>query len=217
MLTSLLAGISAENASLHIDFESKSEFAKAGYASIHTNSSYDGGFVREVNGLSFSRVFQAGHSAGGYQPETVGAIFDRTIFGFDVATGKIDLGEHKGYSTEGKTSVRDVPNKLPEPIDNVCYVLYPGDTCKANQLEALENGSAETKNWVVTSPAGGKGTRFAAGSKKEGGEKGTEDQGDGDDDGKKDGPKTVESSATQITTVSTFISILVLTMAVFLQ
>ncbi|KAF4987887.1 hypothetical protein FGRMN_10099 [Fusarium graminum] len=147
---------SAENSSLHIPFVDADHFAKSGYADIVTNSSYKGGFVREYGGLSFSRVFQAGHSAGGFEPETVSRIFESAMFRKDVATGKIDLTKGN-YQTKGPADVRNVKNKLPASVDNVCYVLQPISTCTEDQMKALVNGTAETKNWIVTSPEGSKG------------------------------------------------------------
>jgi hypothetical protein len=143
-----------ENASLHIPFHGTKSFADSGYADIVTNSSYNGGLVREHGGLSFSRVYQAGHSAGGFQPETVSRIFERAMFRKDVATGKVELAREGNYQSKGKAYVRDVKNKLPASIDSVCYVLQPADTCTGEQKAALVNGTAETKDWMVTSPQG---------------------------------------------------------------
>ncbi|RBR24481.1 uncharacterized protein FIESC28_02677 [Fusarium coffeatum] len=148
---------SVENASLHIPFHSAKSFANSGYANIVTNSFYNGGLVREHGGLSFSRVYQAGHSAGGFQPETVSRIFERAMFRKDVATGKVELTREETYQSNGKADVRDVKNKLPASIDSVCYVLQPADTCTKEQKAALVDGTAETKDWVVTSPQGFRG------------------------------------------------------------
>lgn len=56
-------GIGGEAVSMAIDYEDKHDFAAAGYAPIHTNESYVGGFVRQYGGFSFSRVFQASHGS----------------------------------------------------------------------------------------------------------------------------------------------------------
>lgn len=141
-----------ENASLHIPFHGAKSFANSGYANIVINSSYSGGLVREHGGLSLSRVYQAGHSAGGFQPETVSRIFERAMFRKDAATGKVELTREGNYQSKGKGDVRDVKNKLPAPIDSVCCVLQPADTCTEEQKAALVNGTAETKDWVVISP-----------------------------------------------------------------
>jgi len=146
-----------ENASLHIPFQGAKSFTNSGYADIVTNSSYNGGLVREHGGLSFSRVYQAGHSAGAFQPETVSRIFERAMFRKDVATGKVELTGEVNYQSKGKTDVRNVRNNLPAPIDSVCYVLQPADTCTEEQKAALVNSTAETKDWVVASPEGFRG------------------------------------------------------------
>lgn len=184
---------------MHIPFDHTNEFAAAGYESIITNSSYEGGLVREYGSLSFSRVFQAGHSAGSYQPETMSVIFERAMFRNDVATGAVDLIEESGYGTSGPSDVRNVTNELPDPIVNICYVLDPAFTCTEEQLEALLDGTAETKDWVVTSPAGSKGSRLnqngegsGNGNRTESGGENEESQGEGEGD-KSAGAKTMAS------------------------
>lgn len=79
------------------------------------------------------------------------------MFRNDVATGKVKLTKTGNYQTKGKLDVRDVRNKLPASPENVCYVLQPAGTCTEEQKTALVNGTAETKDWVVTSPKGVKG------------------------------------------------------------
>lgn len=160
----IILGYAGENASLHIPFDHSEEFAAAGYESIVTNSSYNGGFVREYGALSFSRVFQAGHSAGSYQPETLSKIFERAMFRNDVATGDVDLSGQTEYASTGPSDVRNVTFDAPEPIMNKCYVLDPIGTCTEEQVEALLDGSAETEDWVVTNPPGSKGTRLDQGN-----------------------------------------------------
>lgn len=152
----LILGFSAENASLHIPFQDSKPFSNDGYANIVTNSSYDGGLVREHGELSFSRVLQAGHSAGGFQPETMSKVFERATFRNDFVTGKIDLAKIKSYASEGKADVRDIKHELPGLVENVCYVLYAVNTCTCEQMQALINVSADTENWIVTSPKGTK-------------------------------------------------------------
>jgi hypothetical protein len=173
--TDQLIGFSGENISLEIDYPDKESFASAGYADLVTNSSYNGGLVRESGRLSFSRVFQAGHSAGGYQPETLSVIFNRAVFGKDIATGKIDLSNNGSYVTEGAQSARDAKPDTPAMEENVCYVYYPDGTCTEEQKTALLDGSAETKDFVVTSPEGNNGSQGSDDTGEEGGD-GTGDE-----------------------------------------
>lgn len=172
--------MAAENASLNIPFPSLDGFRAAGYAPIATNASYDGGLVREHAGLSFSRVFLAGHSAGGYQPETVSEIFERAMFRRDVATGEIELAGAGNYSTEGARDITNVRMAPPEPLENICYVYNTYERCTEEQLEALGNGTAVTRDYVVVEPKGTKGERLTEGS---GGDGNGTDSGDGNDNG----------------------------------
>jgi hypothetical protein len=75
--------------------------------------------------------------------------------------------------------VRDVKNKLPKPIENVCYVLDPGPTCTWEQYLALQNGTAKTQDWVVTWPEGSDGE---SGSEKDS----SAENGSAEDDSAKD-------------------------------
>ncbi|KAI8653885.1 hypothetical protein LRP88_00374 [Fusarium phalaenopsidis] len=193
---------SGENASLSIPFSEAHQFAAAGYQSIMTNASHEGGFVREYGNLSFSRVFQAGHSTGGYQPETVSAIFERAMLRSDVATGEIKLAKTPNYASKGKASVRDVKNKLPELIENICYVLQPGDTCTPEQVKALKEGTAETEDWVVVKPAGTKGERVMEG-------KGGDGEKNSSKGSSQDGSQTTTSGGVRLTDSLTFAFLLV--------
>jgi carboxypeptidase C (cathepsin A) len=55
--------LGGEAISKAIESKLSSEFQNAGYADIETNEEYVGGLVRQHGNLSFSRVFQAGHSS----------------------------------------------------------------------------------------------------------------------------------------------------------
>ncbi|RTE82993.1 hypothetical protein BHE90_002455 [Fusarium euwallaceae] len=195
---------SGERASLNISFSEAKHFAAAGYQPIITDASHEGGFVREYGNLSFSRVFQAGHSVGGYQPETVSAIFERAMFRSDVATGKIELTKTPDYASKGNASVRDVKNKLPELIENICYVLSPGDTCTPEQVKALQEGTAETEDWVVVKPAGTKGERALEGDGDKNSSKGSNQEG-----------SQTTSGGVRLTDSLTFASLLAVMMVIF--
>lgn len=174
-----------ENASLHIPHAASDAFGRAGYAAIETNSSYEGGMVREHGNLSFARVYQAGHAVAAYQPETVWRIFQRATARRDVATGQVDLAGNEEYATEGPGDISDVENEDPGPEENVCYVYSAPVTCTDEQRWALGNGTAVVEDWVVTDPKGTRGPRGIAFD--EGGADGEGSGGDGDGDGDGDG------------------------------
>jgi carboxypeptidase C (cathepsin A) len=60
--------LGGEAISKSIESKASSDFKKAGYADIETNASYVGGYVRQYENLSFSRVFQAGHQSTSLLP-----------------------------------------------------------------------------------------------------------------------------------------------------
>lgn len=156
-----------ENVSLSMNYTDAVGFRAAGYAPIHTNASYIGGLVRQHGRVSFSRVFQAGHDTWAYQPETVARIFERAVLGHDVATGRVDINvQHQTnksysstvgvYSSKGAQSMRNVTDRAEPPIlaSPFCwwYTAVDGQTCSAEQMAAVEDGTAVVEEWVVLSP-----------------------------------------------------------------
>ncbi|KAI7773322.1 hypothetical protein LA080_011226 [Diaporthe eres] len=146
----------AENVSLSASYADAPSFQSAGYAPITTNSSYQGGLVRQFKNFSFSRVFEAGHIADAYQPETVLRIFERAISGRDVATGEADAGGgSSGYASSGPASSLNVTNEIPEPVVGpMCFWYDAYYTCDEAQQAALEKNVAVIEDYVVVSPAG---------------------------------------------------------------
>lgn len=147
--------LGVENLSLKAKWDGADAFNAAGYADIHTNSSYKGGVVREHGNLSFSRVFQAGHDAYPYQPETIYKLFDRAMFNKDLATGSVSASSN--YSTKGPSSCENIKLKLPPPPPPSCYLWAMSSTCTTDQLAAVEGGSAEIVDFTVEKPAKGGG------------------------------------------------------------
>lgn len=87
-----------EALSLATNFSRAAEFQNAGYAPLMVGGKRYGD-TREYGNFSFSRVFDAGHMVPFYQPEAALAMFNRTIHGFDIATGEQKI--HANYSTYG--------------------------------------------------------------------------------------------------------------------
>lgn len=82
-------------------------------------------------------------------------LFERAMFGRDVATGKINLAQNRNYSTTGPMSVADVKNRVTETVENMCFVRLP-ESCTDEQLAALADGTAVVKDWIVVEPRGKK-------------------------------------------------------------
>ena len=53
------------------------------------------------------------------------------------------------YSTTGAASTLSVRHKAPPPPAHECYILAP-QTCTDDDLDAIEDGSAIIKNYIVT-------------------------------------------------------------------
>ena len=121
-------------------------FSEAGYAPIVVNDSYIGGVVRQFGNLSFSRVYQAGHSVASYQPETAFQLFARIIMGISISTGAaVDLSTF-GSSGAANATQKD---KLPPLPDPTCYVQAFGTTCDQDAYDMALNGDGVVINGVL--------------------------------------------------------------------
>ncbi|KAI9727225.1 MAG: hypothetical protein M1834_008485 [Cirrosporium novae-zelandiae] len=146
--------IGAENVSLNVEYSESAEFRAAGYEYIVTNKTYNGGVVRQYGNFSFSRVFEAGHDVTSYQPETAYRIFMRAMFDTDIATGSISTVSNADfkYQTSGPSSSWSIKNKLPEMPAIECNIWGLRYTCTDNQIEAVINGTAVVKDYIVLEP-----------------------------------------------------------------
>ncbi|KAI5921290.1 alpha/beta-hydrolase [Camillea tinctor] len=145
-----------EAVSLAINYTNSSAFASAGYAEIVTNATHVGGMVRQRGAYSFARIFQAGHQLAHYDRETAYRVFERTISGKDLATGSVSLADEPDYATSGPSSIADVVNEPPGPVEPMCYVHHAplSKTCTEEQVKALLDGTAIVEDGVVVSPRG---------------------------------------------------------------
>lgn len=171
--------IGAENVSLTLNYPSAGGFRSAGYANISRDDNFVGGVVRQYDGFSFSRVFEAGHAVSAYQPETASKIFERVMFRRDVATGsrfagsflnrwsgrwrprrlnntsEISRGQHPGlghYQSKGPETSWHIKNKLPPDYPLACNIWAVAVTCTSDQIAALRNGTAVVKDNIVVFP-----------------------------------------------------------------
>lgn len=161
-----------EKPSLVAQWSGNEAFGRAGYEFVRTTASYNGGMVRQHGNLSFSRIFDAGHDgmshlldpdaqaltadslqAQAYQPETVFRLFNRAIFGKDLATG--DKSACDDYSTVGPASSFHIKNELPELPDWECNLFTASTSCTAEQYLALSKGTAEIEDYIAVDPADG--------------------------------------------------------------
>lgn len=68
------------------------------------------------------------------------------MFDKDVATGLVGREKH---SSKGPSSSFGFKNVLPKSEVNQCYTWDPVLTCTTEQLEALANGTAVVKDYIV--------------------------------------------------------------------
>ncbi|KAK2061016.1 serine carboxypeptidase [Colletotrichum caudatum] len=123
-------------------------FSAAGYAPIIVNDSYIGGVVRQFGNLSFSRIYQAGHSVPAYQPETAFQVFARVILGTSVSTGdRVDLSS---FNTSGDAHATHT-DKLPSSPDPTCWLRYMESSCSDEQVSMISRGEGTVINGVLYS------------------------------------------------------------------
>ncbi|KAJ9628173.1 hypothetical protein H2204_009433 [Knufia peltigerae] len=94
------------------------------------------GVVKQFGQLSFTRVFDSGHSVSAYAPEAVFRVFNRTTFGKDVVSGQKVVGDD--YHTTGPTDSWGWRNKMPPPIQDTCMV--EGKFLSVNPWAAVDGG-----------------------------------------------------------------------------
>ena len=132
--------VGGEAVSLAVARESElysSLFPSAGYADIISNASYIGGHVRQYGNLSFSRIFDAGHTVPSYQPETSFVVFSRIIQGDDIGSGRhIDLST---FGTQGP-SESYFKNEVIEQAKSSCWIRAVHDTCTQAEKDQIFRG-----------------------------------------------------------------------------
>jgi carboxypeptidase C (cathepsin A) len=121
------------------------KFPAAGYEAILVNDTYIGGVVRQYGNLSFSRIYQAGHSVPAYQPETAFQVFARIIMGTAIPNGKqVNLAT---YNTTGASNAT-ASAKLPDAPKPTCWIRDIGNTCDDGQVAAIKKGNGVVINGV---------------------------------------------------------------------
>lgn len=154
-LTQNLAGIGGEALALAADYKGSESFRSAGYVPVTTNSSYEGGVVKQSGGFSFIRVFQSGHAPALFQPETTYQIFMRAMFHNDIATGKQDLTKNTSYVSEGPSDSWGWTDTLPGLPENDCNLWWSTGTCTPEQIAAVAAGTATINEFMFVSSPGG--------------------------------------------------------------
>lgn len=87
-----------QDLSLAVNFTGSEGFRNSGYVPLVADGKRYGD-TREADNFSFTRMFDAGHDVPFYQPKAALALFNRTIHGWDIATGTEVVGP--GFATVG--------------------------------------------------------------------------------------------------------------------
>ncbi|KAL2012769.1 hypothetical protein VTN00DRAFT_294 [Thermoascus crustaceus] len=101
-----------EAISLAANYSDADKFRAAGYAPMTVNG-IEYGETREYGNFSFTRVYEAGHEVPYYQPIAALQLFNRTLFGWDIATGNTKIWED--YRTEGSPKATHTQAYVPLP------------------------------------------------------------------------------------------------------
>ena len=147
--------IGGERASLSVKYSQSDEFSAAGYANVKLGDSDPVGQVRQHGLFSFTRVFQSGHMVPAYKPKEAYHILHRSMQGMDIATGETVVTSK--YSTDGPSESNQT-FKPPDMPPVTCYLRFMTATCAANQISAIEDGSAKIDNGVIVEPGPSEGT-----------------------------------------------------------
>ncbi|CZS98942.1 hypothetical protein WAI453_008461 [Rhynchosporium graminicola] len=121
-------------------------FPQSGYAPIIVNTTYIGGVVRQYGNLSFSRIYDAGHSVPAYQPETAFQVFARIMSGTSVSTGEII--NPSVYNTTGPLNATHT-NSLPTSPSATCWQRNIPETCNVDQKQQIVKGEGVIINGVL--------------------------------------------------------------------
>lgn len=132
-----------------VKYSQSEAFRNSGYADIQVNGSYIGGQVRQHGNYSFARVYQAGNRVPAYQPETSYQIFQRAIWGLDIATGRLSTTSSDSiYSTYGNLTASRTFQDAPEPPKPTCYTLDLS-SCSDDAFYAIVGGTALIQSYIV--------------------------------------------------------------------
>ncbi|KAF2465428.1 alpha/beta-hydrolase [Lindgomyces ingoldianus] len=120
-------------------------FPNAGYADIIVNNTYVGGQVRQYDNLSFSRIYDAGHTVPSYQGETAFTVFTRIIQSKDIGTGN---SISSNFSTNGPSVANHGNKAFSQQPQNTCWIRAINDTCNRDQISQILQSSGVVKYGV---------------------------------------------------------------------
>ncbi|KAE9378430.1 putative carboxypeptidase S1 [Stipitochalara longipes BDJ] len=104
-----------EAVSLAVNYTHAAAFRAAGYAPFMIDGT-EYGAVRERGNFSFVRIYDNGHQVPYFQPLAAQTLFQRSLLGRDIATGKVSVTSD--YATNGTASATHTESFVPLPTGN---------------------------------------------------------------------------------------------------
>ncbi|KAJ9231214.1 hypothetical protein DTO169E5_8102 [Paecilomyces variotii] len=101
-----------EAVSLAANHSTAAEFRAAGYTPMTVNG-VEYGETREYGNFSFTRVYESGHEVPYYQPIAALQLFNRTVYGWDIAKGDTKIWPE--YKTNGTAKATHTESYVPLP------------------------------------------------------------------------------------------------------
>ncbi|KNG81454.1 carboxypeptidase S1 [Aspergillus nomiae NRRL 13137] len=101
-----------EAVSLAANYSHAAQFRSAGYTPLKVNG-VEYGETREYGNFSFTRVYEAGHEVPYYQPIASLQLFNRTLFGWDIAEGQKKVWP--SYKTNGTATATHTQSSVSLP------------------------------------------------------------------------------------------------------
>lgn len=107
-----------EAISLATKWARQDQFKQAGYVPM-TVDGKEYGETRQFGNFSFTRIYESGHEVPFYQPKASLQFFNRTLFGWDIATGEKQVSDD--YETNGQAQATHtesswaLPSSTPTP------------------------------------------------------------------------------------------------------
>lgn len=115
-----------EAVSLAAQYTHTAEFNAAGYTPMVVDG-VEYGETREYGNFSFTRIYESGHEVPYYQPIAALQLFNRTIFGWDTATGTKKVTADLGTEGDAHATHTASASEQPTPTaSSAAKVFGPG-------------------------------------------------------------------------------------------
>lgn len=140
-------------------------YSTPGYVDISTSDLVVHGQAKQSGAFAFARIYESGHEVPYYQPLTALAIFERTIYRYDIATGEdlvnrgfVTVGPAESTFREGNATVKFALGESGGEtiVDATTYEnVVGGESAPSRQLLAELEAVAKGKHAMANATAYG--------------------------------------------------------------